>query len=93
MGEVALAVARWTIKASFFTAVVLAVIVISGIMIAYLVIGFNTSVLADIFALIQIWLPFNLNILLVWLGVIATAYFAYRLSLMAYNMVNAYIGK
>ncbi len=93
MGEVVLAVTRWTLRLVLFSSVAIALTVIIGIITSYMVIGLNQSVLGDIFAIIQIWLPFNLNILLTWLALTSTAYFAYRLALMAYNLLNSLIGK
>jgi len=93
MGEVVITVAKWALKIAFFSAVILALIVIFGLITSYMVVGFNQSVLGDIFGIIQIWLPFNLNILLIWLALSATAYFAYRLATMAYNLLNSWIGK
>lgn len=93
MGEVVVSVAKWALKITFFSALILAIIVVIGLITSYLVLGFNTSVLSDIFGVIQIWLPFNLNVLLLWLAVSATAYFGYRIALMSYNMLNSFIGK
>ena len=93
MGDVAIQVAKWALRVTFFIAVILSIIVLVGVITSYMVIGFNTSVLGEIFAVIQIWLPFNLNILLIWLAVTATAYIAYRLAMMSYNLLNSFLGK
>jgi len=93
MGEVAVTIAKWALKISFFAATAIALIIIIGLITTYLVIGFNVSVLSDIFALVQIWLPFNLNVLLLWIAVSATSYLTYRVSLMAYNLITSYLGR
>lgn len=93
MGETAVAVAKWALKISFFSAIAIALMILLGVVTSYIVVGFNTSVLNDIFGLIQIWLPFNLNVLLVWLAVATTAYLAFRLSLMVFNIIDQYIGR
>lgn len=93
MGETAVAIAKWALKISFFSAIAIALMILLGVVTSYMVVGFNTSILNDIFAVIQIWLPFNLNILLVWLSVAATAYLTFRLSLMIFNIIDTYIGR
>ena len=84
---------KWVLSLAFVMALVLATLVLLGIVISYMVIGFSTTILGEIFALIQIWLPFNLNLLLIWLTIAGTAYIAYRLSLMSYSLINSYLGK
>lgn len=93
MGEVVIAVAKWTFKATFFLTLVVALMVVFGIMSSYLVVAYNTSVLNDLFGLIQIWLPFNLNVLLIWIVLSSSAYIAYRIAHMMYEIVSNYIGK
>lgn len=93
MGEVVLQVARWTAKLAFWLSVVGSVLIIFGVIFNYMIVGFNMSVLGDIFAMIQIWLPFNLNILLGWLTLAATGYIAYRFAILAYNMIDSFLGR
>jgi len=92
MGEIAVTLAKWFLKLAFFIAVILSVMVLVGVITSYLVVGFSVPVLHDLFALIQIWLPFNLNVLLIWITLSASAYVAYRLAIMTYNMFNSYLG-
>lgn len=93
MVEIAVTVARWALKISFFTSIAIAISILIGVVSSYLIAGYNTSVLNDIFGIVQIWLPFNLNILLLWIAIAATAYLAFRLSLMVFNIISAYIGR
>lgn len=92
MGEIAINIAKWALKISFFSALAIAFSILLGVMTSYLVVGFNTSILSDIFAVIQIWLPFNLNILLIWMSLAATTYLTFRLSLMIFNLIDQYLG-
>lgn len=91
MGEVIIRVAIWSIKASFFTALVLSFLAMLAIITSYLIVGFNLGVISDIYAIIQLWLPFNLNIIFVWITIAATAYFSYRLAFTANQLLNNYI--
>lgn len=93
MGEVVITVAKWILKFAYFTAVLLSFMVIISLITTWLVVGFNMGVLSDIFALVQLWLPFNLNILLAWIGVTVSAYVTYRVLVMSFNMLNAWLGK
>lgn len=93
MGEVAVTIAKWALKISFFSAIAISLMILLGVVTSYIIVGFNGSVLNDIFATIQIWLPFNLNVVLLWLSVAATAYLTFRLSLMIFNIIDAYIGR
>lgn len=93
MGEVAIAVLKWTFRVAFLIAVAIAVGALVAIVTNYLIVGFSTTVLADIFALVQIWLPFNLNILLLWLTLAASAWIAYKLAVTSYVLLNTFLGK
>jgi len=93
MGEVAIQIAKWTFRSAFIIGVLLSVIALVSIISTYIIAGYNTSVLSDIFALVQVWLPFNLNIILIWLTVSATAYIAYKTAILSYVLLNTFIGK
>lgn len=93
MGEIIVAVLKWTFRATFVMAVVITVGALLSIVLSYMIIGFNMSVLADIFAIIQIWLPFNLNIVLLWLATASTAYLAFRIGMVSFVLFNTFIGK
>lgn len=93
MGEVAVKLAQWLAKATFFIAVIVSIVIFISFINNYIVLGVNGSVLSDIYAFIQMWLPFNINVVLAWITIVATLYITYRLAYMAYNMVNSFIGK
>lgn len=93
MGEVAIALVKWTFRTAFIAGVILALLTIFSLIASYLIAGYSSSVLADIFALVQIWLPFNINIILLWISVSATAYFSYRIAIMSYTLLNTFVGK
>lgn len=62
-----------------------------SLIIQVLYIGINTSALMDVVALIQMWLPFNLGTIIVWLMSIASAYFAYIMCVKTLNIINSWI--
>lgn len=86
-------VAKWSLKITFIMACILAVLVIIGVITTYFVVVLNATLLGEIFGVVQIWLPFNLNIILIWMAVAGTAYLGYRLAMMAYNLLNSWLGR
>jgi len=93
MGEIAVAIVKWTFRITFIIGVLIGIISLISVITTYMIVGFNTTVLSDIFGIIQIWLPFNLNIVLVWLSITATAYITYRLAIMSFTLLNTFVGK
>jgi len=93
MGEIVVAILKWTFRIAFIIAVAIGLSVLISVIINYLIIGYNQSVVADIFAIIQIWLPFNLNIVLLWVTVSASAFIVYKLSALSYVLLNTFVGK
>ena len=84
---------KWGLRLSFVLSMVLLFIVILNIIISFVTITLNGGVLLDLLYLIQVWLPFNLNPLLVWISTTVTAFIAYRLSIIAYNFLNNVIAE
>lgn len=79
MGEIAISVLFLLIKFSTFASVAISFVVLFGFITSAIVVGFNNSVLADLMAIVQLWLPFDLNVMIVWLLTVAGLYIAYRL--------------
>lgn len=78
----------WGIRISFIVAVLFAFIVVLNFAQSLLLVGFNSNVLTDVFALVQVWLPFNLNVLLSWTTTAASAYIIYRLAVAGLTFLN-----
>lgn len=93
MGEILVAILKWTFRIAFIIAVAIGAGVLVSVIVNYLIVGYNQSVLADIFALVQIWLPFNLNIVLLWITVSASAFIIYKLAALSYVLLNTFVGK
>lgn len=93
MGEIVVAILKWTFRIAFIVAVAIGASTLIALIINYLIVGYNQSVLADIFAIIQIWLPFNLNIVLLWVTVSASAFIIYKLAVLSYVLLNTFVGK
>lgn len=93
MGEIAVLLLKWTFRLAFLIALALGLTAMIALIVNYMVVGYNQSVLGDIFSLIQIWLPFNLNIVLLWLTLAASAFVIYKLASLSYVLLNTFIGK
>lgn len=92
MGQAAISVFSWTVKIGFLMAMVTAYIALLNIVILLLDVGINPTVLGDLTALIQMWLPFNLNAIFWWFTTIINAYIVYRLTMAAYAYINSFLG-
>lgn len=93
MGEIAVAVLKWLIRMSIVIAGIFSFVAVLNIATSMILVNLNQNVLTDIFAVIQIWLPFNLNVLLLWLIASSTAFILYRLSLASIIWINRLIGE
>lgn len=49
----------------------------------------NGNVLNDGLAIIQIWLPFDLSVVMLWATIAGASYFSYRLTMIAFNLINS----
>lgn len=79
------------LKAIPTTIIIFMLVAIFNLLIQALYIGINKSVLMDVVVLIQMWLPFNLGTIIVWLFAIATAYFGYIMAVKTLNIINSWI--
>lgn len=72
---------------------IFAFIVIVTLATSYVTIATNGGVISDLFAIIQIWLPFNLSALITWVITATTAFIAYRLTIYTINYISAITGR
>ena len=91
MGEIIMKIVKWTalitiISSMLFTFSALMFFILSG-----LVIVLSASVISDIFAIIQIWLPFNLVPVMLWLFTIASLYLTYKVARFAFDYVRQFL--
>lgn len=91
MGEVATLVLKIIARSVVIFAIVFAIIVLLNITFSAFVVGLNLPVLSDIFGLVQLYLPFNLNVVLLWLTTASVAYIGYRLAVLAFSLVDDFV--
>lgn len=78
------------LKIGFIVPVYWGIVALLTSAITAVMISHNTGVLNDIFALVQLWLPFNLNVILVWISTSIVLYLTYAISLMMLNLINTW---
>jgi len=87
MGEVVRQIINLVVKVGFwasiiFTFVPLLTLIISGVLIAL-----DGSVITDLYYMLQIWLPFNLNVILLWTFALVLAFSIYWLAVKVYTLL------
>jgi len=93
MGEVAVSVVKWLVRLSIIVSLILAFIVFYNFIYSLIGVTLNDSVIADLLALFQMWLPFNLSIVFSWLLTASVLYLSYRVILFSAGFINKFIGE
>lgn len=75
-------------KATFVIASIFAFLAMLGLIMSAMNVSTNGGVLADIYAIVAMWLPFNLNVVILWLVTAALVYLTYRLTVVAVVYVD-----
>jgi len=92
MGELATQVVKWLVRLSIIVALILAFIILYNFVYSLISVTTNNAVIADITALVQMWLPFNLNVLMTWVITASILYLTYRVVLFGSGFANKFIG-
>jgi len=87
MSDAAVSLFKITIKGSFVFGVIMAFIVVFNVFINGLLVGLNAGVLTDIFAIVSIWMPFNLGMVITWLLTVSLLFLTYRAMMVAFDFV------
>lgn len=88
MGNTPAILLVWGIRLGVVATSIFAFIVVLNLAFQLLFVTLNQNVLSDLFAMIQMWLPFNLNVVLSWFVTALIAYSFYRLSKVAYQYLD-----
>jgi len=91
MGNIPVIIARWGIRIGFISAAVIAFTVFLNYIFQLLLVTLNGNVLTDIFAMIQVWLPFDLNVILLWFTTAVVLYVGYLLTIQAFKFLDMLI--
>lgn len=77
-----------TIKVGFWASTIVVFVILLTLILSGVVISLNNSIVIDLFYITQLWLPFNLNVIFVWISTLVVAYFAYRVALWAFVFIG-----
>lgn len=89
-GEIVAMFLKWAFRLGVIVAGVTAFVMLLGFALSFVAVSLNASVVGDLLALIQMWLPFNLGPLMAWLVTASVLYVAYRLSVVAVNYMSRF---
>lgn len=92
MGEVAVQILKWSVRISFVMVSIFAFIVVINLGLSMAFVALNGNLLTDILAFTQVWLPFDLNVLIGWALAASVSYVAYRLTMMGLMFLNKILG-
>jgi len=92
MGETVVAIVKWTVRFGIILSLVFAFIVLFNFTYSLIGVTLNQSVVGDIMALVQIWLPFDLDVLLAWIFTSTVLYLSYRVIMFSAGFLNKFIG-
>ena len=93
MGDLVVFILKTTLKVPFILIVIGSFIAILNLALGMSLVLINNSALGDLFALVQMWLPFNLSTITVWFTTITIAYLTYRLSLVGLSFLHQFFGR
>lgn len=91
MVEIIIKSITWTVLIGFFAGMALSLIALVLFAFGLLSVALNGSILADIFNVIQIWLPFNLDELLVWVFTASGLYLSYKLAQLLFGYAKRFV--
>jgi len=91
MGEIAINVVKWAAKIGFWSATVLAFIAVLNFIISGTQTVANQSVIGELIGIVQMWLPFNLNVVFAWLITAGGLFMTYKIARFAMHFGMRFI--
>lgn len=91
MGEIIVTVLKFVARFVFVFAAVVAFITLLTVSTSFVFASINQGAFGDVFAIVSMWTPFNLTVLMAWAVTASTAYIGYRLSLTAMIWANRFL--
>lgn len=92
MSDAFVSIFKWSIRLTFISASLFIFLNMLSLAILLLNTSIDTTALADVFALVQIWLPFNLGSFITWVLAGIGLTLSYKLWRRAYAFINDIIG-
>lgn len=79
-------------KVTFWSMIVLGTVLMLNFITGLVTVGLQLPLLTDIINIVQIWLPFDINVILAWLFTASGLFITFRLALLGLNLINQLIG-
>lgn len=89
MGEAAINIFKFAVKAGAIVAVISGFVIMMTVTISGINVLMSGTVIMDLLTLVQMWSPFNIDPILLWLGTSVSLFIAYRLTLTGYAMLKS----
>jgi len=84
-------VVKFVIKSMLFGFVATSFVVVAIMLISSITVMLNQSALTDVLYIIDMWLPFNLTVLISWLISGSIIFLTYRLAVFSYRLIAEFI--
>jgi len=91
MGEVVLKIIKWSAVVTVFSSIIFTFIALVLFILSTLTVALNVTVIADIIAVVQMWLPFNIAPILLWLFTISSLYLTYKLARFVFDYSRQFL--
>lgn len=87
-GDIIVFIFKMSIRVIFLFIVIAAFLVFMSLLMTLLYTSLNVNVLSDLFTLLQMWLPFNLEVLLTWFSVAVFGFLYFKLLQFSYSFIK-----
>jgi len=87
-GDIIVFIFKMSIRVIFLFIVIAAFLVFMSLLMTLLYTTLNVNVLSDLFTLLQMWLPFNLEVLLTWFSVAVFGFLYFKLLQFSYSFIK-----
>jgi len=87
-GDIIVFIFKMSIRVIFLFIVISAFLVFMSLLMTLLYTTLNVNVLSDLFTLLQMWLPFNLGVLLTWFSVAVFGFLYFKLLQFSYSFIK-----
>jgi len=88
---------RWivvvTVRVGFWASIIFTFLPILVLLVSTILLALNGSVISDIYWMAQVWLPFNFNVVLLWLLTLVTAFALWWIAQKLYALLNQLVAK
>jgi hypothetical protein len=91
MGEAAVAVVKWVVRISIILTLVFAFLVFFNFVYSLVGTAVNNSVIGDLMSLVQMWAPFDIDVIFSWVLTASSLYLGYRVIIFAVSFLNRFL--